>query len=327
MKLAAVIATAVYAQKGNRGGNDDTKELVEEHDYDADNWLDVEWAEDDDEKDEEEEDENEYLPASNWLDVEWPEESFVEDEEESDVGDFTPDNWRDMKWGELEKGAPEPQFVWHGESEVARYETCCGEPEMTAHTPDHPIYGQILPLKNHQLVQRRTSNHLFDDYIWTTWKSYQPGNPKYSVTVNFKEPIMFRELRLVPNPIPFGTWWYNKELSGICVIADGVKVVCTPDNFKLPAEPEEWNYPAGTHRANAEYTRDHDKWDKLRKEFYISFKSDGIEGIRATEIRLETREGAEAQYGDLKILFDKCDDSHLVGKYSSLHKTFSDDQL
>ena len=45
MKLAAVIATTVYAQKATRVGKGDT-DLVEEHDYDADNWLDVEWAED-----------------------------------------------------------------------------------------------------------------------------------------------------------------------------------------------------------------------------------------------------------------------------------------
>ena len=40
-----MIATAVYAQKATRVGKGDTN-LVEEHDYDADNWLDVEWAED-----------------------------------------------------------------------------------------------------------------------------------------------------------------------------------------------------------------------------------------------------------------------------------------
>ena len=45
MKLAAVIAAAAYAQKVTRGGKDDTEELVEEHDYEANNWQDVEWAE------------------------------------------------------------------------------------------------------------------------------------------------------------------------------------------------------------------------------------------------------------------------------------------
>ena len=144
----------------------------------------------------------------------------------------------------------------------------------------------------------RTPDKLFDGSYWTTWKSYQPGNPQYSVTVEFQENIVFRELRLVPDPIPFGTWWYNKgstmkivkdnlklrlktifsfhyqlikfsELRGLCVYVDDKEVDCTPDNFSLPLEPEEWNYQKND-QTSPEYHRSSSKI-KPNKDWSLNF--------------------------------------------------------
>jgi len=166
---------------------------------------------------------------------------------------------------------------------------------------------------------QRTPNMMFDDYVWTTWKSYQPGNPQYSITVTFNEPIVFRELKLVPNPIPFGVWWYNKELQGICVFVDGVKVDCTPDNFSLPAEPEEYNYGGSAGKNSPAYKKDHAKWEEMRQKYYFTFNKDGA-GFTGKTVTLKTRVGAEASYGDLKIMYDNTSKSDLQGKYSTQHR-------
>jgi len=169
----------------------------------------------------------------------------------------------------------------------------------------------------------RTPDKLFDGSYWTTWKSYQPGNPQYSVTVEFQENIVFRELRLVPDPIPFGTWWYNKELRGLCVYVDDMEVDCTPDNFSLPLEPEEWNYQKND-QTSPEYHRDHAQWESFRDDFFLSFKTSIPDGIVGKTITLKTAVGAEASYGDLKILFDKTSESKFSGKYSKFHTKFEE---
>ena len=84
--------------------------------------------------------------------------------------------------------------------------------------------AKILPKTNNKLIMERTPDKLFDGSYWTTWKSYQPGNPQYSVTVEFQENIVFRELRLVPDPIPFGTWWYNKG-STMKIVKDNLRLI------------------------------------------------------------------------------------------------------
>ena len=257
---------------------------------------------------------------ANNMFTQWKEftEEVEDDEEESDENDITADNWLESNEDALPAGETTPQFTWHGDEDVATYSTCCGEPYYSSHTPDHPIYSAILPLLDNHLTLQRTPNMMFDDYIWTTWKSYQPGNPQYSVTVKFNEPIVFRELRLVPNPIPFGVWWYNKELQGICVFVDDVKVDCTPDDFSLPAEPEEYNY----HKNQLAYKRDHNKWEEMRQKYFYSFKTSGLTG---STIKLMTKVGSEASYGDLKIMYDATSKSDLAGKYSPQHRLIQDE--
>ena len=213
---------------------------------------------------------------------------------------------------------PPAQFTWHGEPDLATVETCCGEPTHSVHTIDHPIFSSLLPKTKGKLVQYRSEDKLFDESNWTTWKSFQPGNPQYSVTVTFKDPIEFRELRVVPNPIPFGVSWYNKDLQGLCVYLDDVEIECTPDDFELPSEPKPSEY--GKNGIDSEvYVHDLAMWEKKRGNFVISFESDGLVGKKVT---LVTRVGSEASFGDLKILYDAVEpvQTDSLGKYSRQHR-------
>jgi len=180
-----------------------------------------------------------------------------------------------------------PEFTWHGDQSIATYETCCGEPYSSSfHGTDDT---------------NRSAAMMFDDSIWTSWKSYQPGNPQYSVTVQFNRPIVFRELRVVPNPVPFGIWWYNKQLQGVCVYVDEVQVDCTDADFELPAEPQEFDYNG---KKDSAFIADHARWEALRDQFYLSFTTDDPAGITGKTVKIVTKMGQEASYGDLKVLYD-----------------------
>merc|ERR1712025_173271 len=126
-----------------------------------------------------------------------------------------------------------------------------------------------------------------------------------------------------PGSHSFWNLWYNKELRGLCVYVDDMEVDCTPDNFSLPLEPEEWNYQKND-QTSPEYHRDRAQWESFRDDFFLSFKTSIPDGIVGKTITLKTAVGAEASYGDLKILFDKTSESKFSGKYSKFHTKFEE---